>query len=88
MVIIGILFLVFATALHIVYGYNAIKSPIERGLFFVSELNMLLTFAVSLVIAVIGSILVWIDTNFLIAIIFLVAYWMIPKYIVQLSSYK
>jgi len=40
-------------------------------------------FITSLIIAIIGGILVWTDTNFIIALIFLGGYWMIPKYIVQ-----
>ena len=84
MVFIGIILLVLGTAIHIVYGFNAVRRPVERGLFFVSELNMLLTFISSLIIAIIGGILVWVDTNLIVALIFLGGYWMIPKYIIQL----
>lgn len=83
MVFLGIFLLVLGTAIHIVYGFNAVRRPVERGLFFVSELNMLLTFIVSLVIALIGGIIVWSDTNLIVALIFLGGYWMMPKYIVQ-----
>ncbi len=88
MVFIGITLLVVATILHIIYGVNVTRSPIERHEFFMSELNLLLTFTLSIILASVSVIIIWMDTNFIVAIILLGAYWMLPKYFVPIFNFK
>lgn len=80
MIFIGIILLIIASLLHILYAANLIMRPVERPEFFTNEMNLLLTFILSIIIALVGAIFVWIDTNLFIAIILLGVYWFSPKY--------